>query len=73
MNLRAIIAIILCKTLRLVSRLLHRGGTAMPGRWALKVCPNLLALLLLSNVLVKDTNKYLWGGRLDEEEKPTMN
>ncbi len=40
---------------------------------ALMAIPNLLALLLLSNVLVKDTNKYLWGGRLDEEEKPTMN
>lgn len=40
---------------------------------ALMAIPNLLALLLLSNVLVKDTDKYLWGGRLDEEEKPTMN
>lgn len=40
---------------------------------ALMAIPNLLALLLLSSVLVKDTDKYLWGGRLDEEEKPTMN
>ena len=40
---------------------------------ALMAIPNLLALLLLSNVLVKDTDKYLWGGRLDEAEKPTMN
>ncbi len=35
---------------------------------ALMAIPNLFALLLLSNVLVKDTNKYLWGGKIDEEE-----
>lgn len=40
---------------------------------ALMAIPNLFALLLLSNVLVKDTDKYLWGGRLDEEEKSNMN
>lgn len=39
----------------------------------LMAIPNLIALLLLSKVLVADTDKYLWGGRLDEEEKPTMN
>lgn len=39
----------------------------------LMAIPNLVALLLLSKVLVDDTNKYLWGGKLDEEEKPTMN
>lgn len=40
---------------------------------ALMAIPNLLALILLCNVLVNDTDKYLWGGRLDEEEKPTIN
>lgn len=39
----------------------------------LMAIPNLIALLLLSKVLVDDTNKYLWSGRLDEDEKPTMN
>ena len=29
--------------------------------------PNLIALLLLSKVAAQETNKYLWGGRLDEE------
>ena len=29
MNLRAILAILLCKFLRFVSRVLHRGGLAM--------------------------------------------
>ena len=33
---------------------------------ALMAIPNLISLLLLSGVLVKETNKYLWGGKLDE-------
>ena len=35
---------------------------------ALMAIPNLIALLLLSKVLVNETNKYLWSNRLDEEE-----
>lgn len=35
---------------------------------ALMAIPNLIALLLLSGVLVKETNKYLWGGRLGEHD-----
>lgn len=35
---------------------------------ALMAIPNLISLLLLSGVLIRDTNKYLWGGKLDEEE-----
>ena len=37
MKLKVVFAIIVCKALRLVSRLMHRGGTAMPGRYALKI------------------------------------
>ncbi len=33
---------------------------------ALMAIPNLVSLLLLSGVLVKETNKYLWGNKLDE-------
>jgi Na+/alanine symporter len=29
--------------------------------------PNLFALILLSGVIAKDTDKYLWSGNLDEE------
>jgi len=35
---------------------------------ALMAIPNLFALILLSGVIVKDTDKYLWSGNLDEEE-----
>ena len=33
---------------------------------ALMAIPNLAALLLLSGVAARETNKYLWGGRLDD-------
>lgn len=33
---------------------------------ALMAIPNLVSLLLLSGILIKETNKYLWSGRLDE-------
>lgn len=35
---------------------------------ALMAIPNLLCLLFLSNIIVKETRKYLWSGNLDEEE-----
>lgn len=34
---------------------------------ALMAIPNLIALLLLSNVTAKETKKYLWSNRLDED------
>lgn len=33
---------------------------------ALMAIPNIISLLLLSRVLIKDTNYYLWGGKIDE-------
>ena len=34
---------------------------------AFMAIPNLIALLLLSGVAARETKKYLWGNRLDEE------
>ncbi len=69
MKIRAIFAILLCKLLRGVSRLLHRGGTAMPGRWALRVCPDLLELLAkdLKILAVTGTNGKTTSARMIEE------
>lgn len=69
MSIRAVFAIILCKALRLVSRLLHRGGTAMPGRWALRVCPELLGLLAagVKTVAITGTNGKTTSARMVEE------
>ncbi len=38
---------------------------------ALMAIPNLVALLLLSGVAARETKKYLWGNRLDEEMNET--
>ena len=35
---------------------------------ALMAIPNLVALLLLSKVVVRDTERYLWNKQLDEWE-----
>lgn len=38
------------------------------GTNALMALPNLISLLLLSGVLVAETRKYLWSGRLDDTD-----
>ena len=38
---------------------------------ALMAIPNLLSILLLSGVIVKETRKYLWNNRLDEDSGET--
>ena len=69
MTIRAFFAILLCKLLRFVSRVLHRGGTAMPGRYALKLCPNLLERLAkqVKTVAVTGTNGKTTSARMIEE------
>ena len=69
MNLKAILAILLCKLLRALSRLVHRGGTAMPGRWALKLCPDLLARLSkdVKTVVITGTNGKTTSARIVEQ------
>ncbi len=39
---------------------------------ALMAIPNLLALLLLSGVLVRETNKFLWSGKIDDEDPDSI-
>ena len=39
---------------------------------ALMVIPNLISLLLLSDVLTKETSKYLWNNRLDKWNNSEM-
>ncbi len=69
MNLKAILAIVLCKLLRALARILHRGGTAMPGRWALKLCPDLLARLSkdVKTVVITGTNGKTTSARMIEQ------
>ena len=69
MTIRAFFAILLCKLLRFVSRVLHRGGTAMPGRFALKLCPDLLDILAkqVKSVAITGTNGKTTSARMIEE------
>ena len=69
MTIRAFFAILLCKALQLFARILRRGGTAMPGRIALKLCPNLLAILArnVKTVAITGTNGKTTSARMIEE------
>ena len=66
---RVLFAILLCKLLRAFSRLLHHGGTAMPGRIALKLCPDLLVILSkeVRTIAVTGTNGKTTCSRMIEE------
>ena len=68
MSLKTAAAIALCKGLHLTARLLHRGGTAMPGRWALKLDPALPAELArgLEILLITGTNGKTTTARICE-------
>ena len=69
MKIRAFFAILLCKLLRFASRVLHRGGTAMPGRAALKLCPGLLGMLArqVRTVAITGTNGKTTSASMIEE------
>ena len=56
--MRLFLAILLCKLSRAALRLLGRGGTALPGTLALKLCPDIVARLSreLRCVVVTGTN-----------------
>ncbi len=69
MTIRAFFAILLWKLLRFVIRVLHRGGTALPGRAALRLCPDLLDILArqVKSVAVTGTNGKTTSARMIEE------
>ena len=67
--MRLILAIILCKLTRGLLRLFRRGGTALPGKLALRVCPELLTRLSrgVDTVLVTGTNGKTTTCRMIEQ------
>lgn len=77
MNLRVTFAILACRAARLLLRVLRRGGTAMPGKAAILICPDLLGRLSpgVETVLVTGTNGKTTSARMLEQlfidaEKP---
>ena len=53
MNIRVIPALLAARLVRMLLRITGRGGTALPGRIALKICPDLL------HELAKNVNTVL--------------
>ena len=68
-KLRMILAILLGRAVRLAARWLGKGGTDMPGRLALKLCPDLLRRLAggVRSVAVTGTNGKTTSARIIEE------
>ncbi len=69
MKIRFILAVIVCKLLKGFSQLVHRGGTAMPGRFAAKICPDMLGRLAkgVATVAITGTNGKTTSARMVEE------
>jgi UDP-N-acetylmuramyl tripeptide synthase len=69
MKIRFLLAVIVCKLLKGFSLLVHRGGTAMPGRFAAKICPDMLSRLAkgVDTVAITGTNGKTTSARMVEE------
>ena len=68
-QIRIFFAVLVCKLSRAVIRLLGRGGTAFPGRMALKVCPDVLSALSkgVRTILITGTNGKTTSARMIEQ------
>lgn len=69
MTFRAFISVLTGKFLRFICRILRRGGTAAPGRIALKICPDLLKILSenVFCIVITGTNGKTTCTRIVEE------
>ena len=67
--MRLVVGIFICKATRFALRLLGRGGTNLPGKLALKCCPDILAHLgkQVNTVVVTGTNGKTTSARMLEE------
>ncbi len=68
-KIRIFLALIACRLCRGLIRLLGRGGTDLPGRVALKICPDLLGVLAktVTVVIVTGTNGKTTTSRMIEQ------
>lgn len=69
MKIRAVIAVIACKFTKFVLRLMKKGGTTLPGKVAVKICPNLLEILAkdVTTIIVTGTNGKTTTSRMIEQ------
>lgn len=68
MSLRVTAALLACRAVRLAARILRRGGTAKPGEIALRICPDIAAVLSrgVDCVVVTGTNGKTTSCRMIE-------
>ena len=68
-RIRIFFAVLVCKLSRALIRLLGRGGTAFPGRMALKICPDVLGALSegVRIILITGTNGKTTSARMIEQ------
>ena len=69
MSLKVMAAIAACKGVKLVAKVLHKGGTAKPGEIALKICPDLLSVVSkgVETIVVTGTNGKTTSCRMLEQ------
>lgn len=69
MNIKATLAILAGRCVKLAAKILHRGGTAKPGEIALKLCPDLPAVLSkdMRIIVVTGTNGKTTTCRIVEQ------
>ena len=69
MKINVFFAVAACKFTRLMLRILKRGGTAMPGKVALRLCPDLLRHLArgVDVIAVTGTNGKTTSSRIIEQ------
>lgn len=69
MTVRSYIALAVGKIVRSFCRLLHRGGTGLPGRIALRICPDLLKTLSrgVKSIVITGTNGKTTCTRIVED------
>lgn len=69
MKIKIFFAVLMCKLARMAIRLLGRGGTAFPGRVALKICPEILGVVSrnVRTILITGTNGKTTSARMIEQ------
>ncbi|NCB50488.1 MAG: Mur ligase family protein [Clostridia bacterium] len=67
--MKLFLALILCKLTHFLLRLFGRGGTALPGKVALRICPDMLPRLSgnVKTVLITGTNGKTTTSRMTEK------
>jgi UDP-N-acetylmuramyl tripeptide synthase len=68
-KLKAALSILACRLVRFGLRMLGRGGTALPGKVALKICPDILQVLArnVKTVVITGTNGKTTSSRMVEQ------